>query len=724
MIDRTLGGRYEVIQRVGGGGMALVYKARDLLLGRFVALKVLRPQFAHDEEFVRRFRREARSAASLSHPNIVGIYDVGQDGDDHYIVMEYVEGHTLNELIRERAPFQPEEAVHIAVQICEALEHAHQNQIIHRDIKPHNILIGKNGRVKVTDFGIARAVTAATITQTGSVVGSVHYFSPEHAKGVATGEKSDIYSLGIVLYQMVTGRLPFLGESPISVALKHLQEPFEAPRRVNPLIPQSLENIIVRAMRKDPSERYQSAREMREDLETCLRPDRLHEAPLEFADEESETTRVMPAIRPAMAAVGAGREPYVPARPARSGWSEPEEPSGGGDGPGGRNGRNGPGGRNGRNGPLAKNPEEEFAEEEDYEERRRGRWIVPAVLTVIALAMIGALVWGVMELRQQLTPRDIQVPDVIGKPLEEARAILTEAGLQVDEQVDERPSDKYEEGIVIDQSKQGIAVKEGSLIRLTISSGPEPVPMPDLQGMTVEEAKEVLASLGVTEDRLELTERHANSEPGMVVESRPAAREMFQPRKDTVALYVSLGPEEVAMPSLVGSTLEEARAKIEQAGLILPEHNIFVESSFSPKGTIFKQFPAEAGEMVAAGTEVQIWVSGGLPENTVQTDYPVTVSPAEEGTTSVVRILVSDAMGDNREVGNRRITAKTTFWVPLVLSPDRGGQIVIYVDNQFYDSYEVPYSGQPAGTPQSAEGSGGPASDEPPSGEPGEETNP
>ncbi|HEY8528908.1 MAG TPA: Stk1 family PASTA domain-containing Ser/Thr kinase [Paenibacillaceae bacterium] len=724
MIGRTLGGRYEVIQRVGGGGMALVYKARDLLLDRFVALKVLRPQFAHDEEFVRRFRREARSAASLSHPNIVGIYDVGQDGDDHYIVMEYVEGRTLNDLIRERAPFQPEEAVHIAVQICEALEHAHQNQIIHRDIKPHNILIGKNGRVKVTDFGIARAVTAATITQTGSVVGSVHYFSPEHAKGVATGEKSDIYSLGIVLYQMVTGRLPFLGESPISVALKHLQEPFETPRRVNPHIPQSLENIIVRAMRKDPRERYQSAREMREDLETCLRPERLHEAPLEFADEEAETTRVMPAIRPAMAAVGAGREAYVPSRPPRSGWSEQKEPERGGDGPGGPNGRNGPGGRNGRSGPLADEPEEDFAEEEEYEERRRGRWIVPVALTIMALAMIGALVWGVMELRQQLTPRDIQVPDVIGKTLEEARAILTEAGLQVDEQVDRRPSDEYEEGIVIDQSKQGIAVKEGSLIRLTVSSGPEPVPMPDLQGMTVEEAKEVLASLGVTEDRLQLSERHANSEPGTVVESRPAAREMFHPKKDTVSIYVSLGPEEVAMPSLVGSTLEEARAKIEQAGLVLPEQNIFVEPSFSPKGTVFKQFPAEAGEKVAVGTEVQIWVSGGFPENTVQTDYPVTVSPVEEGKPSVVRILVSDAMGDNREVENKRISAKTTFWVPLVLSPDRGGQIVIYVDNRFYESYEVPYSGQPAGTARSAEGAEGTVSDGQPSGEPREETNP
>ncbi len=204
MIGHELGGRYEILARIGEGGMALVFKAHDILLGRNVAVKVLRQQFVHDEEFIRRFRREAQSAAALSHPNVVSIYDVGQEDDTHYIVMEYVEGSNLNEVISHRAPLQVEEAVKIATQICDALEHAHHNQIIHRDIKPHNILIGKNGRVKVTDFGIARAVTSSTITQAGSVVGSVHYFSPEHAKGVNTGEKSDLYSLGIVLYQMLT----------------------------------------------------------------------------------------------------------------------------------------------------------------------------------------------------------------------------------------------------------------------------------------------------------------------------------------------------------------------------------------------------------------------------------------------------------------------------------------------------------------------------------------
>ncbi len=306
MIGKQLGGRYEILGRVGGGGMAIVYKGLDILLHRHVAVKVLRQQYVHDEEFIQRFRREAQAAASLSHPNVVSIYDVGQEEDIHYIVMEYVEGTTLNEQIKEKAPLQVEEAVHIASQICDALDHAHHNQIIHRDIKPHNILIGKNGRVKVTDFGIARAVTSSTITQTGSVVGSVHYFSPEHAKGTPTGEQSDLYSLGIVMYQMLTGRLPFLGESPISVALKHLQEDVEEPRKVNPLIPQSVENIILRAMRKSTSERYRSAKDMLSDLESCLLPHRRNEPKVNFLDDDEldeEKTRVMPALRPGQYAV-------------------------------------------------------------------------------------------------------------------------------------------------------------------------------------------------------------------------------------------------------------------------------------------------------------------------------------------------------------------------------------------------------------------------------------
>ncbi|SFG35063.1 serine/threonine protein kinase [Planifilum fulgidum] len=270
MEGRKLGGRYEILYRVGGGGMAVVYKAKDLLLNRYVAIKVMNESLSNDTEFIRRFSREAQAAASLSHPNVVNVYDVGREGHIHYIVMEYVEGPTLKEYIQESGPLPPEEAVYIATQICDALAHAHDNQIIHRDIKPHNILLGYNGRVKVTDFGIARAATSSTITQTGSVMGSVHYFSPEQARGGVIGEKSDLYSLGIVMYEMVTGELPFDGDSAIGIALKHLQEQAVEPRQLRPDLPDDVNRVILKALEKDPNQRFASARAMMQELQYIL----------------------------------------------------------------------------------------------------------------------------------------------------------------------------------------------------------------------------------------------------------------------------------------------------------------------------------------------------------------------------------------------------------------------------------------------------------------------
>lgn len=274
MQGKKLGGRYEIIGRIGGGGMAVVYKAVDSLLHRQVAIKVLNESLSNNSEFIRRFDREAQAAASLSHPNVVNVYDVGRDGYTHYIVMELVDGPTLKQHILDNGALPVEEAVQIAIQICDGLAHAHENQIVHRDIKPHNILIGSNGRVKVTDFGIARAATSSTITQTGSVMGSVHYFSPEQARGGVVGEKSDIYSLGIVLYEMLTGELPFDGDSAISIALKHLQEKVVDPRELNPNIPENIVRIVMRALEKDPEMRYTSAKAMMQDLNYAISVDR------------------------------------------------------------------------------------------------------------------------------------------------------------------------------------------------------------------------------------------------------------------------------------------------------------------------------------------------------------------------------------------------------------------------------------------------------------------
>ncbi|MHB8986009.1 MAG: protein kinase domain-containing protein, partial [Eubacteriales bacterium] len=267
MIGKLLGNRYQILEQLGGGGMAIIYKGRDTFLNRFVTIKVLRPEFTSDEEFVKRFSREAQAIARLSHPNIVSIFDVGREGEVPYLVMEYVEGDNLKNKIRTNGAIsQPERAVEIARQVLSALQHAHDNNIVHRDIKPHNILITTGGAAKLTDFGIAREATTATLTQSDTIVGSVHYLSPEQARGETAGPGSDIYSLGIVMYEMLTGELPFNGDTPISVAIKHIQDVPAPPSRINPAVSPELEKVIIRAMAKNPADRFESARKMAEAL--------------------------------------------------------------------------------------------------------------------------------------------------------------------------------------------------------------------------------------------------------------------------------------------------------------------------------------------------------------------------------------------------------------------------------------------------------------------------
>lgn len=296
MIGKRVSGRYKLLEVIGDGGMAIVYRAKDLILDRDVAVKVLRSEFNKDEDFIRRFKREAESATSLDHPNIVSIYDVGEDEEIYFIVMEYVQGKTLKQYIKEHGKISVEESLHIMKQIVSGMAVAHDHGIIHRDIKPHNILITENGTAKLTDFGIALAITSATITHTNSILGSVHYFSPEQARGGIANAKSDIYSFGAVLYEMVTGRVPFVGDSPVSVALKHLQENVIEPRRLNPEIPQSVENIVLKSLAKNPLRRYDSAEELLRDMNTALDPDRMYEQKWNEESEEDERTKYIPPI--------------------------------------------------------------------------------------------------------------------------------------------------------------------------------------------------------------------------------------------------------------------------------------------------------------------------------------------------------------------------------------------------------------------------------------------
>ncbi|QNK54651.1 Stk1 family PASTA domain-containing Ser/Thr kinase [Paenibacillus sp. PAMC21692] len=654
MIGHDLAGRYEIITRVGGGGMALVYKAHDVLLNRYVAVKVLRQQFVGDEEFIRRFRREAQSAAALSHPNVVSIYDVGQEDDIHYIVMEYIEGSNLNEIIQERAPLQTDEAVRIAMQICDALDHAHQNHIIHRDIKPHNILIGNNGRVKVTDFGIARAVTSSTITQTGSVIGSVHYFSPEHAKGINTGEKSDLYSLGIVLYQMLTAKLPFFGESPISVALKHLQEPFEEPRVVNPHIPQSVENVILKSMRKNPAERYSSAHEMFLDLDTCLRPDRLNEPRAEFTvNHDLEETRVMPAIRGSVAAASSDTAVRSESKATVSdttsvNWQE--------------------------------------------EEKRPKGWKKPLLVVGITLLLLALLLLGFRWVLGQLDPGEAEVPYVIGKTELEARAMIAEKGLRVKEPPLREFNKDVPKDVVIEQSKKNISVKKNSFIELTISDGPELKTLKSYVGQKLQAAKDELIALGITEDRIKVTEEHSEEEAGTILEQTPDEGAELNPETAEVSFVVSMGRETVLMEDLADMRLKDARSWLKSKELVFEESDTIYEASYlHEKDHVIKVENYNPGDQVPKGTKIVLRVSSGPPADSKTYQFNVRISPAQSGKSSEVKIMYSDATGENIEGVKRTINSTVDIPVTVILSPDTVARVTVMRDNQFMDTVEIHY---------------------------------
>lgn len=647
MIGRKLGGRYEILERIGGGGMALVYKGHDLLLNRKVAVKVLRSQYVHDEEFIRRFRREAQAAASLSHPNVVSIYDVGQEEDVHYIVMEYIEGKTLNDLIKEKAPLQVEDAVHYASQIADALDHAHHNEIIHRDIKPHNILIGKNGRVKVTDFGIARAATSSTITQTGSVVGSVHYFSPEHAKGTNTGEKSDLYSLGIVMYQMLTGRLPFLGESPISVALKHLQEDVEEPRKVNPLIPQSVENIILKAMRKKPEERYQSAKLMMADLDTCLNPDRRNEAKIAFWDAygmDEERTLVMPAIRADQLAQF-DEDDEEPEKPA---WREEPPPSKG-----------------------------------------KG-WIKPLVWIVILLIVLGAMWYMVGYVKNMFAIETVEVPNVVNKPLTQAQAELTAARLGSTVEYDK--DSKLAKDIVISQDPSGMRLNVGTKVTLVVSQGVPKIKMDNYAGQNLKDVKLRLQALGIQDTQITITQETSDNAPDLILKQSPPAGEEFELSKAAIAFTVSKAKETFKMPDLVGLTEAEAKAQITKLNLKLPVNGITREKSYKvAKGKVITQFPFDKNQDVSVGSEISLVISDGLPEDAGQLSVSVGVKPTTEGKDSVFKIIVSDAQYENFEYLTEKVSKAQNLDVKVIVSPEKKAVILIKEGDSLVNSITRTY---------------------------------
>ena len=445
---KLLGNRYEIIEKIGSGGMATVYKAKCLVLKRFVAVKVLRDEFTTDEEFIKRFNVEAQAVASLTHPNIVSVYDVGHEGNLYYIVMELVKGKTLKEIIVEDGALGWKWSVKIAMQIASALETAHRNNIIHRDIKPHNIIITEDGVAKVTDFGIAKAVSNSTITAFGTTIGSVHYFSPEHARGGFTDARSDLYSLGVVMYEMVTGRVPFDSDTPVSVALKHMQEEPIEPIKIKPDLPQCVNDIIMKAMRKDANERYQTATEMIKDLELALK-------------------------HPEEKFVSAPNIGDFPTQKISLDYAEELQKQEKGKKPG------------------------KFDKIKKYFEEHPA---VKVIAIIVACILVFSIAMGGTYLALSLgRAKEVQIPNLQGLTKEEAEQKAKESKLKI-EVSEEKYHLEVPEGQIIEQDpkyQDNYKVKEGSTIKIVISKGQEIVEMPKVVGKTRDEATKMLKEAGL-----------------------------------------------------------------------------------------------------------------------------------------------------------------------------------------------------------------------------------
>ena len=576
MSNKLLAGRYELIEKIGEGGMAVVYKGKDRLLNRYVAIKILRPEYTKDEQFIESFKRESQASARLSHPNIVGVYDVGKEGNIHFIVMELIDGKVLSEVIKEKGRIEYKEAISIIRQVASALSLAHKNQIIHRDIKPHNILITSTGVAKLADFGIAKAVSAATIVGGSSkIMGSVHYFSPEQARGAYVDERSDIYSLGVVLYEMLTGHVPFDGDNPVSIALMHINDPIPPLTKEVPAIPPQLEKIVNKATEKYQSNRYKDVDEMIRDLDD-----------IEFI------TKVM------------GKDAVV-VKPDVSDASE--------------------GGRK-------RKPEEAVTDrhkehKEQPSSHGKNKMTMFIVIGAVIIAIVGIIGLGFM-LGWFGGSDEIEVPSFVGKTLEQAQSEAEAIGLAIQEG-DLVFSPDQEEGLIASQNPvEGAKVTKGKVITVNISKGKKDGVVPKIEGMDYEEAKAYLESFGFKMGPGVTVESHLPK--GVIVsQSIPYGTAAKSGTEIHVDISDGKGKAMVKVPNLIGRTPDEANSLLSAAGLSTSGNVVYEEVADMAQNLIFWQGIAADTE-VEKGTAVDYKVSKGTkPEGSGSGDPDLDIDPEE-----------------------------------------------------------------------------------------------
>ncbi len=584
------GSRYEMVEKIARGGMADVYRAHDLLLDRPVALKVLFPELSTSETFVERFRREATAAANLSHPNIVSVYDWGREENTYFIIMELIDGETLGSLIRRRGQLDFDYAAAIAADVASALNYAHRHGVVHRDVKPGNVLIAEDGHVKVTDFGIARAQTANEgLTQTGSVMGTATYISPEQAEGRQLDGRSDVYSLGVVLYEMLSGQPPFTGDSTVSVALKQVKEQAPALSSLRPDVPKPLEEVVAKAMRKDPETRYATAQDFRADLLRFIQ-----RRPVEASRDAGDL--VSGPATEAMAGLGVQGQ-ATEAIPSMF-----------------------------RNTTTAM---EQVPEDKQRKRDKRGTIIaiIAAVLVLAAFFGIFALVKGNFFGTAKPAVATVSLPNVVGSSLTEAGTSLTSDGLTY--KVTYKRSSTVPQNTVISQNPAaGTSVHKGSSVTLTVSYGPAPVPVPNVVNQAVGNAESQLVPLGFS---VATTYVNSSKPNGTVIKQTPNAGTKAAPGS-TVTLTVSNGPATVAVPNVVNQPLAQAANTLGTAGLQLG--NVTYQSSDTvANGSVISTSPA-VGSQVAPNTSVDVVVSSGPPPTTTTTSSTTTTTSSTTTTST------------------------------------------------------------------------------------------
>lgn len=571
MGSRLLSGRYELLEKIGDGGMAVVYKAKDKLLNRFIAVKILRPEFTKDAAFVENFKRESQAAAGLSHPNVVGVYDVGREGNINYIVMELIEGKTLNEIIKEEAPMDYRKVIDITKQVASALKVAHKNKIIHRDVKPHNIMVTNEGVVKLADFGIAKAVNDATLSTGSKIIGSVHYFSPEQARGNYVDERSDIYSLGIVMYEMLTGTVPFDGDNPVTVALKHINEEVRPPSEIVSGIPPALERCVLKATSKYQTNRYSSAEELIEELDN-----------IEFV------TKVVGNSIFNQSAKVVDEDEFED--------SEYDD-----EDTGKRKSRKAKKGKKGKKGKKPLSPAQ----------KKKRKIIIGAAAAVLLLVIgLGLVASGAFSSTKQ-------VPDLSDKTVAEAKKVAEKEGFKLKEGAEVYSADIAEGRICQQDPKGGTEAKKGSTITVNVSKGSKEGMVPNVIGKDIDDLEKFLKDYGYSVGTVkEITD---TAPYGVILEQTPSAgSSLDKDSKIDVVISDGKGKEKGVVPSITGLTLSEAKKAIRAAGFTIGGIK-YEESNAYGKGYVMWQQYA-ANTQLDKGTSIDIEVSKGAPAPTPTPD--------------------------------------------------------------------------------------------------------